>query len=148
MCDINRNNHSHTNGWRSLGLLGVTTHVITPVPSCLSSLITIYMLYCLIKTPASLCALDVDMQGACVCVRARARAHTSFISPSSRAHFSVGSRRLHLARFISAFIEGQFIWSSLRPSTTAEQFEALKPAVTFFLSFFTTSSFNQTCIDG
>ena len=83
MCDINRNNHSHTNGWRSLGLLGVTTHVITPVPSCLSSLITIYTLYCLIKTPASLCALDVDMQGVCVCVcvcvRACVRAPLSYL---------------------------------------------------------------------
>lgn len=42
-------------------------------------------------------------------------------------------------------IEGQLIWSSLQPTTTAKQFEALKPAATFF---FTISNFNQTRIDG
>lgn len=60
------------------------------------------MLYCLIKTPASLHALDMILLG---CLLARVCECEPFKSPSSHQHFALSSQRFHLARFIAVLLK-------------------------------------------
>lgn len=95
---------------------------------------TIYILYCLIKTHASHCAFDMGTwefvrMFSCVCVWVREHVfYISIITWMLRSQLTDVPPGL----FHPCGIEGQLIWSSLQPTTTAKQFEALKPAVTFF----------------
>lgn len=66
-------------------------------------------------------------------VNDRERESVSFISPSSREHFALRSQSFHLARFIGAILNTSSFDPVYKPTTAAKQFEALKPAVTFFL---------------
>lgn len=82
-------------------LWGITAPVITPLPSCSSSLITIYMLYWLMKTPERDYVFHISI-------------------------FSGGPQWFHPARFIAVLLNA----TSFDP-VYKKQFVPLKPAATF-----------------